>query len=485
MNWTRYAGVTAILALATVCFAADGAKKEENIEQTKQQMAASLVPIKAEAADLKAKAKAITKEIGKITSEDDVTEDSKSVKTLQDLVKQLAEINEKLAKLQESITEIQGWIEGQTESLPVLMNDVDLLKRVGWGNYVQFQWSDTQEGLDSKSKALTTNDAFQMRRFRISTTNKIDPKTSAKLSFDVSAGSVRTAAELKDAMLMYDIVPSDKTVGIQALAGQMPIPLGYELERSSSEREFPERTLYNRTMFNGERGRGAYLKYGLGEHAYFHGGLWNSLTVSDAQTTDANTYRNLNGTDVAYHAGLRYYGKHYDLGVSGFAGDRAAISSKTTTSWTDKNNNGVIDSGEVTNTIVPAVPGVTREFLYLDGAYVGFLLPNISLRGEYMTGKDRVPTLSSGVPKYLTQTNILGWQAQLSYALNNRNLLSFRYESFDPNTAKTGDTTNTYGLAYSYWINPGAKLTISHEVVQESTFNPRNDVTTIRLQFKL
>jgi hypothetical protein len=102
-----------------------------------------------------------------------------------------------------------------------------------------------------------------------------------------------------------------------------------------------------------------------------------------------------------------------------------------------------------------------------------------------MTGKDRVPTLSSGVPKYLLGTNVEGWQVQLSYAINYRNMLSFRFERFDPDMKTSNDSTNIYGLAYTYWLNPGAKLTLSHEVSKEAGFDTRNNVTTIRLQFKM
>lgn len=484
----KLASCVAILGMAALVCAADGGKEgkqpKQATKENRQAAAEALKPMAAKVLSLRKEAKAITAKIGAIASNQDLNTNDDSVKALQDLVQQLAKINDQLKKLDDRIIAIEGWIEGQNESLPVLTNDVDQLKRVSWGNYVQFQWQDTQEGVDSGGKALTTSDAFQMRRFRIGTTNRVDPRTSMKLSFDVAAGSTRTTAELKDAMLMYDIVPSDKTVGIQALAGQIPIPLGYELERSSSEREFPERALYNRTMFNGERGRGAYLKYGLGGNAYAHAGIWNSLTVSDAQQTDANTYRSLMGTKPAMHAGLRYYGNHYDVGVSGFVGDRPPITAKTTTVWTDKNANGAIDAGEVANTVVPAVAGAGRQFLYLDGTYVGLLVPQLTLRGEYMTGKDRVPTISSGVPKFLTQTNVMGWQAQVSYALNYRNLLSFRYENFDPDTATAGNATDIYGLAFTHWLNPGAKITLSHEIAKEQGFNARNDLTTIRVQFK-
>jgi hypothetical protein len=487
MELAKLASCVAILGLAAFICAADKVNDPQAKPATKANRAAAakaLKPASAQVLALRKEAKAITAKIGEITSKEDLTTSDESVKALQDLVQQLAKINEQLKKMDERISGIEGWIEGQNESLPVLTGDVDQLKRVSWGNYVQFQWQDTQEGVDSKSKGLTTNDGFQMRRFRISTTNKIDDKTSMKLAFDVAAGSQRESAELKEAMLMYDVVPGTEKVGIQLIAGQAPIPVGSDNLRSSNEREFPEYTLYNRTLFNGESGRGAYVKYGLGAHSYAHAGVWNNLTYNDPQQTDANTYRNLNGTHVAYSGGLRYYGNHFDVGISGFAGDRPSVASKTTTTWTDANNNGAIDSGEVKNVVSPAAAGATRQFLYLDGVYAGFLVPQLTLRAEYMTGKDRVPTLSSGVPKFLAQTDVEGYVGQATYSLSPRNLLSARYEWFDPNTHASADATGIFGLAYTHFLNPNVKLTLSQEFVKQQGFNQRDDVTTIRLQYR-
>lgn len=149
-----------------------------------------------------------------------------------------------------------------------------------------------------------------------------------RLASDVSTGSQRISAELRDAQLVWDIEPTVERVGVQLLAGQQPLPLGYELERSSGERELPERALYNRTMFAGERGRGAFLRYGLGNNAFAHFGLWNSLTFQDPQQTSANTFGNL-GSTLAWHAGFRYYTLTYEWGVSGFFGKRPGFSSTT------------------------------------------------------------------------------------------------------------------------------------------------------------
>ena len=159
------------------------------------------------------------------------------------ILKRLEEIEQKLSQMQSEIADIQGWIEGQTESLMVMANDITEVKRFRASNYVQFQYRDTNE------PGSSLNDAFMMRRIRVSQTNTVDPRTSIRLSFDVATGTDTLQAQLRDAQLIYDIEPSDVKVGVQLLLGQQTLPLGYELERSSAEREFPERTYYNRVMF--------------------------------------------------------------------------------------------------------------------------------------------------------------------------------------------------------------------------------------------
>lgn len=462
----------------------DKAKKQ--LTQADKARAAKAIDAKSkEMTELRNRANSVTGKIADVAKSGRVTNDE-SVKALQDMIQELQKINEQLKKMQEEIDDIKGWIEGQTEGLPVLVGDVEQLKRATWGNYVQFQFQDTEEGPNSLGGSRrTNNDGFALRRVRLSTTNRIDPRTQAKISFDVSSGGQRQTAELKDAQLQYDIVPSESRVGIQLLAGQQTIPLGYELERSSSERELPERSLYNRTLFNGERSRGLYVKYGLSANSFAHLGVWNSLTVNDPQQTDANRFGNLVGTKLAFHGGLRFTGANYDFGVTGFFGERASTSARTTTVWTDSNNNGAIDQGEVRNTNIPGTLRNDRRFIYLDGTYVGLIVPELTLRGEIMFGKDRIPTLSGGVPTALAESNMRGYQLQATYNFNYRNALTARYEEFDPNTNTGSNTASAFGLGYSYYINPGVKLTLAHEWNREQPFNSKNNVWTIRVQYRL
>jgi hypothetical protein len=161
---------------------------------------------------------------------------------LQELQQRIEELQRQLESLQREMEEVRLYIEEQAqETIPVIQTNLAEVMRLRPSNYLQFQWFDSQEN--------RTNEGFQLRRFRISQTNVLDPRTQMRLTFDVSTGAQRISAELRDAQLIWDIEPTVERVGVQLLVGQQPLPLGYELERSSGEREMPERALYNRTMF--------------------------------------------------------------------------------------------------------------------------------------------------------------------------------------------------------------------------------------------
>ncbi|MBX3118777.1 MAG: hypothetical protein KF784_06900 [Fimbriimonadaceae bacterium] len=429
----------------------------------KKEVAKQLQEKTAKIQELKDRASEVTKSIGAIASGGNLTTSQDALEAMKKLVNEMAQITELLQKLSEDVESIKGWIEGQNEALPIMTNDINDLKRTKWGSYIQTQYRDTNQRGGA-------TDAFSMRRVRIGITQTIDSKTSLKYSFDVATGTTNTTAQLKDAFLIYDIEPSLDKVGIQVTAGQQALPLGYELERSSSEREFPERALYNQRMFNGERGRGVNFKYGLTNNSYVHAGVWDALSFTDPeQSSLAPGPENRLGVT----AGLRHYGTHHDVGITMFRGERPKF---------------------VTGTGMSAVthPRLDREFIYLDGTYVGLFNPNLFIRGELMMGKDRVPV--TGTPSSpRTRTEMSGYQLQLGYNVNYRNQINFRYEQFDPNLDTGGNVVKGYGVSWLHYLNPTARFMAAYEVIEDATrlavgspamAQQRYHILTFRLQFR-
>lgn len=50
-----------------------------------------------------------------------------------------------------------------------------------------------------------------------------------------------------------------------------------------------------------------------------------------------------------------------------------------------------------------------------------------------------------------------------------------RYDVFDPDTGRGGDSTRTWGSAYSYFINPAVRLTAAYEIPDEEGTEARNN----------
>ncbi len=449
------------LALLMICGIAVGASNDRSSDDAaakKAKVAAEAKEKLVEMGILNAKAKDVATGVKTLVKDGKVGTDGDSVELMKALLQQMDDMKEQISKLQEDVTGLLGWVEGQNENLPIMQNDIATIKKSTPTTYIQFQYSDNQTNGNA--------DGFAMRRFRIGRKLTIDPRTKVKLSFDVATGGQRLAAELKDAILEYDIQPSDVTVGTELLFGQQPLPIGYEIERSSSDREFPERSLYNRTMFNGERDRGGQIKYGISDKAFIHAGIWNSMTIQDPQQVAANSFANVGGI-LAGTAGIRVYDVHYDFGLAGFFGERPAFTG------------GPAGNQKTTDK-------VNRQIIYADGSYVGVLFPQLTLRGEVMLGKDRVPTnASDGTPRFLHETNVLGWHGNAIWNVNYRNQVALKFEYFDPDRNSRNDGTKGFGIAWIHYLNPGVKLTAAYEIFDEEGTESRNNVTTIRMQFKL
>lgn len=421
---------------------------------------------------LSSEARKVTIAIGELAVKGVGAQDG-TVELMQDLVDQLRRINDRLDKLSEDIEALKGWVEGQNEALPIMAFDIGDLKRSKNPTYLQFQFRNANGRGSGLSAGRGKQHAWVFRRIRIGSQLTVDPKTRIKLSFDGSTGSGNTAFELRDAVLEYDIVASEDKVGTMVTGGQQALPLGYELQRSSSEREFPERATYNRIMFDGERNRGVNITHGLDKHSHVTLGVGSSLTFNDGEQRGTGSTP---GGRSAIYGAYRTYGTNYDFGISHFTGERPALITGS-------------GAGAVTHR------EFTRSFTYIDGTLVNVLGTPLILRAEGMQGHDRRPldrTATSNLPTSpRNPADISGYQFQLGYNLSPRNQIFARYAVTDFNTDTDGNAVREYGLVYRYFINPGATITFAHEIFEDAGATNavgRNDrkyqVSTLRWQYR-
>lgn len=398
---------------------------------------------KKEIGELKAKAAKITKQVGAIATNSNLQESDEAIKLLKQAVDELTAIRERLKALEDAR-------DGDSKKVDKVVKDVDALKNTKFNGYLQFQYSNTNK------IGATQPNAFLIRRARLGVAQVIDPRATLKMSFDFAEGTGRMDTRLKDAILDYNLT-ADKGLPSRILLGQMPFPLGYDLERSDADREVPERATYNRTLFNGERSRGVVLKANLDKHVEAGLGAMNSLTTDDAEQSGLAPGP---GSKIAAIGYVRATGPNYRVGVSGYTGQRPAFTAAALTS-----------------------PVVDRWFTYLDAEYH---FDRFVFRGEAMVGKDRVPSATAAPTK--TGKNLSGFQAQATYNFNPRNQMNVRWEQFDPDKDTGGNALNGYAFAYQYFLSPMAKLQLSHELFTDESRagigQRRFYQTTLRVQFR-
>lgn len=473
----KSSGVMALLILGSVCgWASDG--KE---------------PLRSEAAELRAQATAVTLEISRLTADGKVLQEDGAVQALRELVDQLEEINQRLARLEERLKEAEGATEGMREAYPVMNQELKEVRRFRPSFYSQLQYRDSNRQIGSAISLPTQvgvgfsgarEAAFSLRRVRFGGTYVIDAQTSFRMSIEAASGAGQDQLQLRDARVTHTLRRGERGPNTEIWAGQFNLPLGYENARSSADREFPEHAQYNRMLLAGEAFRGVLLSAPVGENLVGRAGVFSSLSQNDPEQVGRGSMPN--GRAAAF-ASLRFETKQAEFGVAHLQGERPEFRSAGTT--------GTATVG--TSTVVTAprplsAPAVDRRLTYLDGTWVGFLDPSITLRGEVMWGRDRLPIASttnaqtSGDEARVSAKDMSGWHVQLNW--NARKFLQVfgRLESFDPNLDASGDAVSGWGLGLRQFWGTGSSLTLTYERFRVAQFAERREhgVTTLRYQVR-
>jgi hypothetical protein len=372
----------------------------------------------AEVARLKKAAEAKTKQIGELARKGQLPTSDEALKLLQQMVDELKTIREQLRRL-----------EGDAAPVPPSES------RFHWGGFGQFQYSDTDR------KGSNQFDAFQFRRLRLVLDDAIAPRFSARVSFDLAAGTNTNSLALRDAIFAWDASGGSRLGRDLLWAGQFAVPVGYELERSELEREFPERSQFNSLLFATERSRGLEYRRTDGRWLLRAGGF-DALTIGDPE--QANTAPGP-GDRLAATVGARYSpSKDTAVGLSGFAGERPAYTVGANSS-----------------------PKTARRFLYVDGRLGGLLNGKLTFLGEGMVGHDRVPSATANPA--LDGNDLAGYSLVGVFGLSMRDRLAFRWEGFDPDVDSGGNALHGLGLAYLRDLTPNVRFTLAHEAfVDES-----------------
>ncbi|MCJ7458675.1 MAG: OprO/OprP family phosphate-selective porin [candidate division Zixibacteria bacterium] len=382
-----------------------------------------------------------------------------------------------------ALQEMKDRLDGISENVATLNSDVSILKWVKISGYIQarYEYNDSSQngvaGGYDVSKNLNANN-FYIRRGRIKFT--IQPGSASKyvIYFDASKNTV----SLKEAYVeLY------KGIGKHNLTltfGQFNYPFGYEIEYSSSKRDFPERSLAENNLFKGERDRGVNLTWVLPKYLQINAGLFQGYGIEDKNFTWFDPTK---AKDVIGRAKVKL--GMVDFGLSGYWGKvyfpgSAAVSGVTI--WYDANGNGIIDAGEIkTSAPRAAVPAVEKDKIRYGAdaqVYLDFLpLGGTGIRGEYYQAKDN-------------DKDERGWYFWVSQNIFTRFGAAARYDYWDPNTDSNvkNDATGTLSLALHYFWDSYVRITaaydIPHQLKENSLFTKysgdrKDNRFTLQFQF--
>lgn len=321
------------------------------------------------------------------------------------------------------------------EAFTEVRNIVEILNRLKFSGYIQGQYVQDESSINEASgpSATRNRDQFSVRRGRLKAVYTAAP--TARLTLQIDAASSGVA--LRDAYI--ELIEPWTTWKNTLTAGQFKWPFGFEVLYSSSDREMPERSRVIRTLFPGERDRGAMLS-GLGMHERLRYYVAVVNGTGTAQAFDFNEEKDWVGR-VGYTIGP------VDFAASVYRGeDLVATAANPRGTSLDKDREG-FDIQVITP------------------------IPGLGVRGEYINGKER-------------GADVNGWYVDVIQNLGTRHQVVVRADDYDPNTDLANNATLTLGGAYLFHWDGNTKLTIAYEHPDTEGTDPDDDITTIRIQYK-
>ena len=281
------------------------------------------------------------------------------------------------------------------------------------------------------------NDSFDIRRTRTSLKGKISKRLKYRLQTEFGGSSQK----LLDAELTFDIHPM-----INLSVGQFKIPFSNENLTSAAYLEFinwsqvvSALTARSKDVIGNYCGRDIGIKlYGnLSNLTNFEYsiGIFNGSGIN---TVDLNEEK-----DIIARTALHPL-KYLTLGSSFYYGKYT-----------------------LTNTLDKIL---ARERI---GADLSYQSNNISLKAEYIHGKDDIVEKA-------------GWFVQAGYFLFPDKFQSLlKYDTYDPDTHVSNNSTNIYTVGFNYYFDKKSKIQVNYEIIDEQCQEKENNALIAQLQFAL
>lgn len=309
---------------------------------------------------------------------------------------------ERIQKLEERLGDLEEIVKDPEGTVKTTEATVKKQGRITFSGYFQGRYQHN----DNSKNGTSVVDDFFLRRARLKLTAKPSSECVAVVSFDGAKGF-----ELKDAFVTY--VPGGSPENApQFTLGQMNWCWGKEIPVSSSARECPERVLWSRFLFPGERDLGFKVATPIGRPYQLEVGVYNG--------TGLNKRDNNQSKDIVGRLGFSPT-PTIDLGVSGYFGSTYLPGPK--------------------QSFVKNRYGADFQWVVIDGLV-------IKVEGVYAREIGRNPW---------------GYLAQVAQNLGSKTVLVARFDEFDYDHLSVAERTRTLNLGLIRYLSPNLKCKLFHE----------------------
>jgi hypothetical protein len=300
----------------------------------------------------------------------------------------------------------------------------------------------SQDELDPATRAPLNEDRILLRRGRLGATERSGP-LGAHLELDLNSVSGLAVRPFEAYVFARQEFPAE--LSLQATAGLMQIPFGFDARELEVTRPVLERADATRAFFGQAR------DFGAGIDAAFH---WArvSVAIMNGQPLSDDRYAGLSLTrekDIVGRAGFATPLRRdawVDAGVSWLFGTglhQGTAGTKDSLQWVDGNEDGQVESTELIPVAgVPATASQTfaRAALGAD-LRVGIRIPALGflvLRGELVRAKNLDRTMNPADPVASGRDlRELGAQLGLAQELGPHAELAVRYDVYQPDADAT------------------------------------------------
>lgn len=332
--------------------------------------------------------------------------------------KLLAEFRNELVTVGANVEKIGVELESLKASLAETRTEVDQLAREAArhriSGYTQMRY--TVDG------SASPESEFAIRRARVMLSGPLSDRASYKLHFDVpsQAKASESTARLNEAYATLDVGTT------RLVAGQFPVPFGWELWTSMRVLEAPERALGVRRLLPDQRyDRGVRVDSKLGDKWQAWAALVNGTGSKRGDTNERK--------DVALR--IAHVDKSLEYGLSGYYGMDTQPETMTTPRY---------DADR-----------------HLIGAHVSAKRGPAEFKGEVIAGTAALPNAIAQGDK-----DVLAWTILGSYAPCPASQLAVRFHRFDPDRDVSGDSTDVTSLIWMRRIDDAVRLRVSEEFVR-------------------